>query len=329
MPATMNAIVYDGHGDSGVIRMVRRAIPQPDVGEVLVRVHAAGINRPDILQRAGNYPPPPGASDIPGLEIAGEVIANGPSSEHLVPGQRIMALVSGGGYAEYCVVPVTQALTVPDRLDDTEAAGVPETFFTVWTNVFQRCRLSGGETFLVHGGASGIGTTAIQLADARGARVFATAGSESRCRACEALGAEQAFNYHQDDFVALARDLTQGRGVDVILDMAGGETIPRNIRLLATEGRLCFIAFLSGSRATVDFAPMMMKRATITGSTLRARSVNEKGAIATELEREVLPLLESGRVKPVIHATLPFAEAARAQDMLDGDHVGKVVLSMS
>ena len=329
MPATMNAIVYDGHGDSGVVRMVRRQVPQPDVGEVLVRVHAAGVNRPDILQRAGNYPPPPGASDIPGLEIAGEVIANGPSSGTLVPGQRVMALVSGGGYAEYCVVPVPQALPVPDRLDDTEAAGVPETFFTVWTNVFQKCHLSGGETFLVHGGASGIGTTAIQLADARGARVFATAGSASRCRACEALGAERAFNYRRDDFVALARELTQGRGVDVILDMAGGDTIPRNIRLLATEGRLCFIAFLTGSRATVDFASMMMKRATITGSTLRARSVNEKGVIAAELEREVLPLLESGRVKPVIHATLPFGEAARAQDMLDDDHVGKVVLTMS
>ena len=328
MSDTMNAIVYDGHGDSGVVRMVRRAIPQPDVGEVLVRVHAAGVNRPDILQRAGNYPPPPGASDIPGLEIAGEVIANGPSSGDLVPGQRVMALVSGGGYAEYCVVPVPQALPVPDGLDDTEAAGVPETFFTVWTNVFQRCRLSGGETFLVHGGASGIGTTAIQLADARGARVFATAGSDSRCRACETLGAERAFNYRQEDFVALAMELTGGRGIDVILDMAGGETIPRNIRLLATEGRLCFIAFLSGSRATVDFAHMMMKRAMITGSTLRARSVNEKGVIAAELEREVLPLLESGRVKPVIHATLPLAEAGRAQDILDDDHVGKVVLTM-
>ncbi len=328
MPDTMNAVVYDGHGDSGVVRMVRRAVPQPDVGEVLVRVHAAGVNRPDILQRAGTYPPPPGASDVPGLEIAGEVIANGPSSADLVQGQRVMALVSGGGYAEYCVVPVPQALPVPDRLDDTEAAGVPETFFTVWTNVFQRCRLSGGETFLVHGGASGIGTTAIQLAEARGARVFATAGSDPRCRACETLGAERAFNYRQEDVVTLARELTGGRGIDVILDMAGGDTIPRNIRLLATEGRLCFIAFLAGSRATVDFGPMMMKRATITGSTLRARSVNEKGAIAAELEREVLPLLESGRVKPVIHAVLPFAEAARAQDILDEDHVGKVVLTM-
>ena len=328
MSDTMNAIVYDGHGDSGVVRMVRRAVPQPDVGEVLVRVHAAGVNRPDILQRAGNYPPPLGASDIPGLEIAGEVVANGPSSGDLVPGQRVMALVSGGGYAEYCTVPVPQALPVPDRLDDAEAAAVPETFFTVWTNVFQRCRLSGGETFLVHGGASGIGTTAIQLADARGARVFATAGSDSRCRACETLGAERAFNYRRDDVVALAKELTGGRGIDVILDMAGGETIPRNIRLLATEGRLCFIAFLTGSRATVDFAPLMMKRATITGSTLRARSVNEKGVIAAELEHEVLPLLESGRVKPVIHATLPLAEAARAQDILDDDHVGKVVLTM-
>ena len=328
MSATMNAIEYDGHGDSGVIRMVRRPIPEPSVGEVLVRVHAAGVNRPDILQRAGNYPPPPGASDIPGLEITGEVVANGPNSESLEVGARVMALVSGGGYAEYCVAPVPQTLPVPERLSVVEAAAVPETFFTVWTNVFQRCRLKGGETFLVHGGASGIGTTAIQLGNARGARVFATAGSDTRCRACEALGAERAFNYRTEIFAGLARELTGGRGVDVILDMAGGDTIEDNIGLLAMEGRLCFVAFLRGSKASINFLPIMMKRATVTGSTLRARSVVEKGEIADELRREVLPLLESGRVRPVIHETVPFAEAARAQDALEGDHVGKVVLSM-
>ena len=328
MSATMNAIEYDGQGDSGVIRMVRRPIPEPSVGEVLVKVHAAGVNRPDILQRAGNYPPPPGASAIPGLEIAGEVVANGPCSENLKVGARVMALVSGGGYAEYCVAPVPQTLPVPERLSAVEAAAVPETFFTVWTNVFQRCRLKGGETFLVHGGASGIGTTAIQLGDARGARVFATAGSDSRCRACEALGAERAFNYRTEDFADLARGLTGERGVDVILDMAGADTIADNIDLLATEGRLCFIAFLRGSKASINFLPIMMKRATVTGSTLRARSVAEKGDIADELKCEVLPLLESGRVRPVIHETVPFTEAARAQDALDGDHVGKVVLSM-
>ena len=226
------------------------------------------------------------------------------------------------------MAPVPQTLPVPERLSAEEAAAVPETFFTVWTNIFQRCRLKGGESFLVHGGASGIGTAAIQLGDARGARVFTTAGSDTRCRACEALGAERAFNYRTENFAGLARELTGGRGVDVILDMAGGDTIADNIGLLATEGRLCFIAFLRGSKASINFLPIMMKRAMVTGSTLRARSVVEKGDIADELKREVLPLLESGRVRPVIHETVPFAEAARAQDALEGDHVGKVVLSM-
>ncbi len=329
MSAAMNAIEYNGHGGSGVIRMARRPVPEPTVGEALIRVAAAGVNRPDILQRAGNYPPPPGASDIPGLEVAGTVVANGPGSGGPEVGARVMALVSGGGYAEYCAAPFPQILPVPQQLSDVEAAGVPETFFTVWTNVFQRCRLGGGETFLVHGGASGIGTTAIQLANARGARVFATAGAASRCRACEALGAERAFNYRTEDVAGRLREMTGGRGVDVILDMAGGDTIRDNIGLLAVEGRLCFIAFLEGSKAAVDFLPLMMKRATVTGSTLRPRPVVEKGAIADELRREVLPLLESGRVRPVIHEAVPFAEAARAQDMLDGDHVGKVVLTMA
>ncbi|MBC6439686.1 MAG: NAD(P)H-quinone oxidoreductase [Rhodospirillales bacterium] len=324
----MRAIAYDGSGGSEVVKIAERPVPVPSIGEVLVKVAAAGVNRPDLLQRAGGYPPPPGASDIPGLEISGEVVANGPDSADLTVGDKVMALVSGGGYAEYCVVPAPQALPVPEALTMAEAAAVPETFFTVWTNVFQRSRLQAGETLLVHGGASGIGTTAIQLAQARGSRVFVTAGSGERCRSCEALGAERGINYRTEDFVEVTADLTDGRGVNVILDMVGGSYIPKNIKALATEGRLCFIAFLGGPKAEVNFAPLMMKRATITGSTLRARSVLEKGAIAEELKREVLPLLENGRVKPVMHAAYPLVRAAEAQDAIDGDHVGKVVLTM-
>ena len=329
MADSMRAIAYAGAGGVEVVRLVSRPVPRPGRGEVVVKVHAAGINRPDCLQRQGHYPPPPGASDIPGLEVAGEVVAKGPDSEPLAIGDRAMALVAGGGYAEYCVVPVPQALPVPAGLTMVEAAAVPETFFTVWTNVFQRSRLRAGETFLVHGGASGIGTTAIQLARERGARVFATAGSGERCRACEALGAERGIDYRREDFAAVVAELTGGRGVDVILDMAGGAAIARNIRALAVEGRLCFIAFLAGSRAEIDFLPVMLKRATISGSTLRARPVAEKGAIAAELRREVLPLLESGRVKPAIHASFPLAEAGRAQQALDDHHIGKIVLEVA
>ena len=328
VPQTMTAIEYAGGGGTEVVRVTQRPVPVPGVGEVLVRVHAAGVNRPDIIQRSGGYPPPPGASDIPGLELAGEVVANGPDSADLKPGEKVMALVSGGGYAEYCAVPVPQALPVPAGFSMVEAAAVPETFFTVWTNVFQRGALKGGESLLVHGGASGIGTTAIQLAHARGARVFATAGSDERCRACEALGAERAINYRSEDFVEIVREATGGRGVDVVLDMVGGDYIARDLKALAMEGRLVFIAFLGGSRADIDFLPVMMKRLTVTGSTLRARSVEQKGAIAAELRTEVLPLLENGRVRPVIQQTFPLAQAAAAQDMIDGDHTGKVVLTM-
>ena len=328
VPQTMTAIEYAGGGGTEVVRVTQRPVPVPGVGEVLVRVHAAGVNRPDIIQRSGGYPPPPGASDIPGLELAGEVVANGPDSADLKPGDKVMALVSGGGYAEYCAVPVPQALPVPAGFSMVEAAAVPETFFTVWTNVFQRGALKGGESLLVHGGASGIGTTAIQLAHARGARVFATAGSDERCRACEALGAERAINYRSEDFVEIVREATGGRGVDVVLDMVGGDYIARDLKVLAMEGRLVFIAFLGGSRADIDFLPVMMKRLTVSGSTLRARSVEQKGAIAAELRAEVLPLLESGRIRPVIQQTFPLAQAAAAQDMIDGDHTGKVVLTM-
>jgi len=328
VPQTMTAIEYAGGGGAEVVRAAQRPVPLPGVGEVLVRVHAAGVNRPDIIQRSGGYPPPPGASDIPGLELAGEVVANGPDSSALKIGDRVMALVTGGGYAEYCVVPVPQALPIPDGFSMVEAAAVPETYFTVWTNVFQRGGLKGGESLLVHGGASGIGTTAIQLAHARGARVFATAGNDARCRACEKLGAERAINYRDEDFVEIVKQATDGRGVDVVLDMVGGDYIARDLKALAVEGRLVFIAFLGGSKAEIDFLPVMMKRLTVTGSTLRARSVEQKGAIAAELRAEVLPLLSSGRIKPVIQQTFPLADAAKAQEMIDGDHIGKVVLTV-
>ncbi len=328
VPSQMTAIEYDGAGGPEVIKTATRDVPKPDVGEVLVRVHAAGVNRPDVLQRLGGYPPPPGASDIPGLEVAGEVVALGPDADRWKIGDKVMALVTGGGYAEYCTVPQPQALAIPASLSMAEAAGVPETFFTVWTNVFQRGRLQPGERFLVHGGASGIGTTAIQLAEARGARVFATAGDDERCRACEELGAERAINYRNEDFVEVLNEVTGGDGIDVILDMVGGDYIAKNLKLLAMEGRLVFIAFLGGSKAEINFAPLMMKRGTITGSTLRAQSVEAKGAIAEELSREVLPLLETGRVKPIVHATYPLAEAADAHRAIDEAHVGKIVLTM-
>ena len=328
IPSQMTVIEYDGAGGPEVIKPAKRDVPEPGVGEVLVKVAAAGVNRPDVLQRLGGYPPPPGASDIPGLEVAGEVVALGPDVDRLKTGDQVMALVTGGGYAEYCVVPTPQALPVPGNLSMAEAAGIPETFFTVWTNVFQRGRLVPGERFLVHGGASGIGTTAIQLAEAKGARVFATAGDDERCRACEELGAERAINYRTEDFVKILKEATDGAGIDVILDMVGGDYIARNLKILAMEGRIVFIAFLGGSKREIDFLPLMMKRGTITGSTLRARSVEEKGLIAEELAREVLPLLETGRVKPVLATTYPLAEAADAHRALDEAHVGKIVLTM-
>ncbi len=328
IPSQMTVIEYDGAGGPEVIKTATRDVPAPDVGEVLVKVHAAGVNRPDVLQRLGGYPPPPGASDVPGLEVAGEVVALGPDADRWKLGDQVMALVTGGGYAEYCAVPQPQALAIPASLSMAEAAGVPETFFTVWTNVFQRGRLQAGERFLVHGGASGIGTTAIQLAEARGARVFATAGDDARCRACEELGAERAINYRDEDFVEILNEVTGGQGIDVILDMVGGDYIAKNLKLLAIEGRIVFIAFLGGSKAEINFLPLMMKRGTITGSTLRAQSVEAKGQIADELAREVLPLLETGRVKPIVHATYPLADAADAHRAIDEAHVGKIVLTM-
>ncbi|MEE8500570.1 MAG: NAD(P)H-quinone oxidoreductase [Kiloniellales bacterium] len=329
LPANMTAIEIREPGGPEVLVPGTRPVPEPSAGEVLVKVAAAGVNRPDVLQRRGDYPPPPGASDIPGLEIAGTVVALGPEVSELALGDRVTALVTGGGYAEYCAAPVPQCLPIPKGLSAVEAAGMPETFFTVWTNVFDRGRLQAGEAFLVHGGSSGIGTTAIQLAKAFGARVFATAGSAEKCRACEALGAERAVNYHEEDFVEAVKAATEGAGVDVILDMVGGDYIQRNISALAPDGRLCSIAFLGGSKAEVDFLPMMLKRITISGSTLRARSVEFKGAIARNLKAKVWPLVEAGRVKPVVHATFPLAEAAGAHALMESSHhIGKIVLTL-
>jgi putative PIG3 family NAD(P)H quinone oxidoreductase len=326
-PADALVIEIARPGPPEVLRPVRRPVVPPGPGEVLVRVAAAGLNRPDLLQREGKYPPPPGASDIPGLEVAGEVAAVGADAAPWREGDAVCALVAGGGYAEYCLVPAPQCLPIPRGLGVVAAAALPETLFTVWTNAFERGRLAPGETLLVHGGSSGIGTTAIQLGRAFGARVFATAGTAAKCAACERLGAERAVNYRQEDFVAAVRSLTGGRGVDVILDMVGGSYLPRNVDCLAREGRLVLIALIGGPRAEVDLRPVLQGWLTITGSTLRPRSIEEKGRIARALRERVWPLLEAGTVAPVIHATFPLAEAASAHRLLEsGAHVGKIVL---
>jgi len=316
-------------GAPEVLRPVERPDPVPAAGEVLIRVAAAGINRPDVMQRLGHYPPPLGASDIPGLEVAGIIESIGAQVGEWRVGDAVCALVAGGGYATKCVAPAPQCLPVPSTLDLVTAAAVPETFFTVWTNVFDRGRLQAGETALFHGGASGIGTTAIQLAKARGCGVFATAGSDEKCRACEALGAERAVNYRTEDFVKAVRELTGGRGVDLVLDIVGGSYVDRNLAALATDGRLVVIGFMEGKpSATVDLRRILGRRLTITGSTLRPRSVEDKGAIANALRREVWPLLENGRVKPIVHSTFPLAEAAAAHRLMESsEHIGKIVLT--
>jgi putative PIG3 family NAD(P)H quinone oxidoreductase len=299
-------------------------------GEVLIKVAAAGVNRPDALQRRGGYPPPPGASDIPGLEVAGTVVEVSPRGSGDTPwqvGDKVTALLAGGGYAEFCAVPAVQCLPIPHGLDLIAAAAVPETSFTVWSNVFERGRLKAGESILIHGGSSGIGTTAIQVARALGSRVFATAGSGPKCAACEALGADLAINYREADFVAAVRDATGGRGVDVVLDIVGGDYLARNLDVLAVEGRLVQIAVQSGSTATLNMVPLLKKRLTITASTLRPRTVAEKGVLAAAVKANVWPLLESGAFKPVIHATFPLRSAADAHRLLEsGEHIGKIVL---
>jgi putative PIG3 family NAD(P)H quinone oxidoreductase len=326
-PVRMRYIDMAGPGGPEVLRLAEGKVPRPGPGEVLIRVAAAGVNRPDILQRLGNYPPPPGASPVLGLEVAGSVVALGEGVAGWHEGDGVCALVAGGGYAEYCVAPAAQCLPVPHGLSAVEAAGLPETFFTVWSNVFDRGRLAQGESFLVHGGTSGIGTTAIQLARAFGARVFATAGSAAKCAVCRELGAERAIDYHQEDFVAVIREATQGRGVDVILDMVGGSYVERNLRVLAVDGRLVQIAFLQGSKVTLDLVHLMVRRQTITGSTLRPRPVADKAAIAASLRGKVWPLIEAKTVRPVIDRAFPLAEAAAAHRLMESSaHVGKIVL---
>ena len=322
----MIAIEIKEPGPPEVLRPVERPMPTAGRGEVLVKVDAAGVNRPDIMQRLGKYPPPPGASDIPGLEVAGTVVAVGPETERWREGDRVCALVAGGGYAEYCVAPGPQCLPIPRGLDAREAGAIPETYFTVWTNLFQRAALRSGERVLVHGGSSGIGTTAIQLARAFGATVFATAGSDDKCGVCKRLGAA-AINYRTTDFTHAVRDATSGRGVDVVLDIVGGDYLQRNIDCLALHGRLVQIGLLGSAHAHINLAPVMQRRLTITGSTLRIRSVDEKGAIARELEAKVWPLLSSREVGPIIDRTLPLQNAAEAHRLLEaGDVIGKVVL---
>ena len=323
----MIAIEIRAPGGPEVLAPVERPAPVPAPGEVLIKVTAAGVNRPDIFQRLGRYAPPPGASDIPGLEVAGTIEQLGPEVRDWRIGDEVCALVAGGGYAEYCAAPAPQCLPLPRGLDLIAAAAIPETFFTVWTNVFERGRLQAGESLLVHGGSSGIGTTAIQLARARGARVFATAGSAAKCDACERLGAERAINYRESDFAVMVRDLTSGRGVDVVLDMVGGEYFARNIDVLAVEGRLVEIATLHGVKAELNIQTIMGRRLTITGSTLRPRPVAEKGAIAAALRQHVWPLLESSAVRPIVHATFPLRDAAEAHRVMEaGTHIGKLVL---
>ena len=316
-------------GGPEVLKPVERPDPVPGPGEVLIRVAAAGVNRPDVLQRRGAYPPPPGASDLPGLEVAGTIAAAGAGVEGWRIGDAVCALVSGGGYATMCVAPAPQCLRVPAALDLVAAAAIPETFFTVWTNVFDRGRLRAGETALFHGGTSGIGTTAIQLAAARGATVFATAGSDEKVRACEALGARRAINYRTQDFVEVIREVTGGTGVNLILDIMGGSYLNRNLAALAVDGRLVQIGLMGGESATVDLRRVLGRRLTITGSTLRPRPVEEKGAIAAALAREVWPLLEAGTIKPIVYKTFPLTDAADAHRLMESsEHIGKVVLTV-
>lgn len=323
----MTAVEISDPGPPEALRPVVRPTPRPGSGEVLVRVAAAGVNRADVMQREGRYPPPPGASDIPGLEVAGTVVAVGGDVAEVAVGDEACAIVSGGGYAEYCVVPAPQCLPIPDTVSLRDAASLPEAYMTVWTNVFERGRLAAGETFLVHGGSSGIGTAAIPLARLRGARVFATAGTDEKCTACTALGADLAINYREQDFVGVVREATEGRGVDVILDMVGGAYLQRNVDSLALEGRLVIIALMEGASAEVNLAALMSKRLTVTGSTLRARRVDQKAAVARAVREHVWPHVAGGRLRPTIHATYPLADAAEAHRVMQSSrHIGKLLL---
>lgn len=329
VPETMTAIEISTPGGPEALVPATRPVPSPGPGEVLIRVAAAGINRPDIMQRQGKYPPPPGAPDIPGLEVAGTVVTRGAGVESPALGATICALLAGGGYAEYCVAPAPQCLPVPAGLSMIAAAALPETFFTVWTNAYDRGHLAPGETMLVHGGSSGIGTTAIQIATALGSRVVVTAGNAEKCATCLELGAVAAINYREEDFVARVRDVTDGKGVDIILDMVGADYFARNLEALADEGRLVQIALQTGAKTELNLLSVMLRRLILTGSTLRPRSVAEKGAIARTLADRVWPLIAEGRIKPVIFETFPLARAADAHRLMESSrHIGKIVLAV-
>jgi NADPH2:quinone reductase len=325
----MRAIEITEYGGPEVLQLCERPLPELKQGEVLIKVQAAGVNRPDVFQRTGNYPVPPGASDLPGLEVAGEIVDGDLGGSGFAKGDLVCALVQGGGYAEYCAAPLAQCLPMPKGLTALQAAALPENYFTVWSNVFERGALAEGETLLVQGGSSGIGVTAIQIAAALGHRVFATAGSAEKCRACEELGAERAIDYKNEDFEAVVKEATGGRGVDVILDMVGGDYLPREIKSLADDGRLVSIAQLGGSKGQLDLGQVMRRRLTVTGSTLRPRPVAFKAAIAAQLRERVWPLIEAGRIRPVIHRTFPLEQAAQAHAMMESSaHIGKIMLEL-
>jgi NADPH:quinone reductase len=329
LPSQMRAIEISTPGGPEVLRPCQRPVPVPAAGEVLIEVAAAGVNRPDVLQRKGGYAPPPGASDLPGLEVAGTVVKLGPQVSNLKIGDEVCALVTGGGYAEYVAAPSAQCLPVPRGLTLEQAASLPETFFTVWVNVFLRAGLKDDETLLVQGGSSGIGVTAIQMARALGHRVFVTAGTAKKCTECEKLGATRAINYRSEDFVAVVKQLTAGRGVDVILDMVGGDYVPRELASLADDGRLSLIAFLGGTKTSLDLSDILRRRLTITGSALRPRTVEFKATIAQALRQKVWPLVEAGKIRPVIYRTFALEEAAAAHALMEsGEHVGKIMLSV-
>jgi NADPH2:quinone reductase len=329
IPSKMRAVEVSQPGGPEVLKPVERPVPAPKAHEILIKVAAAGVNRPDVLQRQGHYPVPPDASDLPGLEVAGEVVAAGSSAKLFKPGDKVCALVHGGGYAEYCVTPEVTALPVPKGLSFIEAASLPETFFTVWGNVYDRAKLAPGESLLVQGGSSGIGVTAIQMAKATGNRVFATAGSDEKCAACVRLGAEKAFNYKTQDWAAELKAATAGKGVNVILDMVGGDYFPKELKALADDGRLVFIAFLRGPKTELDINELMRRRLTVTGSTLRPRTVDFKGYLAKNLREKIWPLVEAGRIRPEIFKTFPLENAGEAHRLLESSqHIGKLVLTV-
>ncbi len=329
IPATMRAVEITEFGAPEVLKIGTRPVPQPRAGEVLIRVEAAGVNRPDVSQRKGNYPPPPGASDLPGLEVAGEIVSLGEGVTEWKVGDRVCALIAGGGYAEYCAAPAPQCLPIPKGLSAIEAASLPETYFTVYPNVFERGRLAGKDTLLIQGGSSGIGVAAIQMAKAMGHTVFVTAGSEEKCRACVALGADRGINYKTEDFVEVVKQATGGRGVDVILDMVAGDYVDRELKALADDGRLVVIALLGGVKATLGMGDILRRRLSITGSTLRPRPIEFKGRVAASLRERIWPLLESGKIKPVIYKTFPLENAAGAHALMESsEHIGKIVLTI-